>query len=392
MLGARTIAVILVLMVAAGCQSKKPTQREEAKQQWNAARASVMFSLAKGQYEAGHFERSRKTVDEALLLDPKNVPLHILSAKLAIEQGELELAEKELALTREIDPRNAEVDYLSGVIFQRWQQPQRAHDFYASASEKAPAELAYVLARAEMLVLMDRSDDALRLLQQRVVYFEHSAAVRDAVGQLLMQEGRYPEAIDMLRQASILATDDLAIREHLALALYFGRQYREAVDVLSRLLRDESYEKRADLFTALGESQLQLGRPRDARTSFETAAALDPLSPQIALSLGKAAVQLNDLRRAEISLRRATALDPYNSEAHLMMGYLRLRQSQLPEALASFRRAHQLDPGDTVSLCMLGYVLERMGEHEQAMAHYGRALQLRPHDDLATRLMAGAME
>jgi Flp pilus assembly protein TadD len=214
------VPVLLLTLVAAGCTGKKrPTQREQAHRQWNAARANVLHGLAKGQYELGNFERSQRTVNEAMALDPENPLLHVLAAKLAIEQGRLEIAEQHLARARVLAPNHAEAYYLSGVIFQRWQQPQTAFDFYSQAHERAPAELAYLLAQAEMLVFMDRAPEALAMLQERVIYFEHSAVIRDAVGQLLMQEGRYREAADMFRQASILATDDMVIREHLALAL-----------------------------------------------------------------------------------------------------------------------------------------------------------------------------
>ena len=54
-----------------------------------------------------------------------------------------------------------------------------AYPAYA-ASDKAPAELPYLLARAEMLVELERSEEAMTLLQGKVVYFENSAAIRDA--------------------------------------------------------------------------------------------------------------------------------------------------------------------------------------------------------------------
>src|SRR3954470_23001218 len=86
-----------VVFLAGGCASnrKTPTQKQAATQQWNHARANVMFGLARDQYATGNFDPSRKTVDEALHLDPDNAQLRVLSARLAIEAGQLELADKE---------------------------------------------------------------------------------------------------------------------------------------------------------------------------------------------------------------------------------------------------------------------------------------------------------
>ena len=63
------------------------------------------------------------------------------------------------------------------------------------------------------------------MLQSKVAYFENSGAIRDAVGQLLVQSGRYIEAIDMFRQASILAEDgdSDSVRERMAMACFYAQ-------------------------------------------------------------------------------------------------------------------------------------------------------------------------
>jgi tetratricopeptide (TPR) repeat protein len=386
----RVLCITLILLLAAGCQSvaKQKTQKQTATDQWNAARASVLYSLAQDQYATGNFDKCRESLDDALKLQPNSAKLRILSGKLAIEQGQLDVAEKELALARAADPTNAEADYLAGVVAQRWQQLDRAYEFYTAASDKAPAELAYLLARAETLVSLDRSEEALKLLEEKVVFFEHSSAIRQAVGQLLVQHGRYEEASKMLRQATILSPDDLGLREQLGMAMFYANNYREAGDVLARVIDHEKYADRADLLLAMGECRLQTGQLREARGLLLKASERMPWNPTVWLSLSKASMELEDHDRAELAIRKALALDPASSQAYLMQGYLRLKQNRLPNALVAFRKASALDGGDTVSLCMIGYVLEKQGRPDEAMQFYARALQIQPKDELASRLMA----
>src|SRR5918993_44627 len=233
---------IALVLGAAGCSgTKQPTQKQKATQDWNRARANVMYGLAKDQYATGNLDAARKTTDDAQRLDQENGPLRVLSAKLAIEEGNLDLADKELAKARKLNPKNAEADYLSGVVNQRWQKPEVALEFYSAAAEKQTGELAYLLAKSEMLVFLGRQEEALRLLQAKVVYFESSAVIRDAVGQLLMQFKKYDEAATVLRQATILATDDLIIQEHLGVALYFAGKYAEAIEPLRKVSKNEAY-------------------------------------------------------------------------------------------------------------------------------------------------------
>jgi tetratricopeptide (TPR) repeat protein len=381
---------IVALALTLGCENGPPkkTASKEATERWNQARAGVFYNLASDQFRGGNLEEARKTLIKAEKMAPDHLLVRMLSAKLFIEQGSLELAEAELNTCRSIDSRNPEVDYLHGVIYQRWQKPEVALDSYIKACEKNPSELAYLLAQAEMLVQLEQSKKAIELLREKLNFFENSPSIRDALGQLLVEEGRYAEAVPMLRQASILSPEEQPIREHYGMALFYNKQYREALITLERVVKDDNYKTRADLHMALGECHMELNEPRDARDCFELASQLNPGSVSSWLNLAKAALQLNDLKRAEISLKKATSIDANSADATLLMGYLRLQQAKLPEALTSFRRASQLDPQDPVSLCMTGFVLEKMGRSNEAIRFYSQALKIKPNDELATSLMA----
>jgi tetratricopeptide (TPR) repeat protein len=391
----RSISAVVVLTLifaaaGAGCQGGKKTQtsNQQAEKRWAATRAAVLASLAKGQLESGQFDKARDSMDKAKRLDPTNARLYILAARLEIEEGRLDVAERELAEARRLDPEDAEADYLSGVVYQRWLKPNVAFDFYSAAAEKDRREVAYPLAAAEMLVDLGRGEEALALLQGRLDEFGTSAVLHDTIGQLHVAQGQYGPAVDALRQASTLASDDQQIREHLSMAMFYNKQYREAADGFTRVIKDPTNASRAELHIALGECQMNLRKPRDARESFERATQLAPGSATAFLSLTKAALELNDLRRAEIALRKAVALAPEQGETHLMLGFVRLKQDRLPEALAAFRKASALDADDPVALCMVGYVLEKTGQPRQAAQYYGRALRIDPGDELATKLMA----
>jgi tetratricopeptide (TPR) repeat protein len=312
----------------------------------------------------------------------------MLAARLAIERGQLELADAELAMAREIAPKNPEADYLSGVVQQRWANPEGAMKYYDAALTKNPGEISFLLAKSEMLVALGREDEALAALKDRVVFFEHSATIRDAIGMLQMQKGDVNAAIDTFRQASILSTDDTVIREHLALALFQGNRPREAGDMLEKLVKDDAYATRGDLWIALGECRLQDNDTRGARDAFETAARLQPASSFVFLCMGKVALKTADYQRAELALRKSISLDASSSEANLLLGYLRLKQARPEEALHAFRRAAMLDGGDSVSQCMVGYALKKLGRTDEAVRYYGRVLQQHPNDPLAARLMA----
>ena len=387
----KSVFPVVLLFAIVGCNSPskpEPSSHATAAQKWNVARAGVLGSLATEQYKGGNLDKARGTVDQAMTMDPQNAALRVLSAKIAIEQSQLDLAEKELRRAQLMDARNAEADYLCGMVYQRWQKADTAYNLYMTAASKAPTELAYTLAAAEMLVDMDRSDEALNMLMSKTEAFEHNAVIRDTVGQLLVGKGRYAEAIQMFRQASMLATDDDSIKEHMALALYFNKQYRESADVLVRLTADEKYKQRVDLYLALGECYANTGKQAEAKATYEAATQVSPGTAEAWTGLARISLERNDTRRAETSLRKAISLDPAASEPQLLLGYLRVRQNRLSDALPLFKKASALNQSDTVSLCMIGYVYEKTGKSELAIQCYAKALKIRPGDELATKLLA----
>jgi len=383
-----TILIVLAGLIG-GCANTQQTPQQAAADSWNAARANVMLGLARDQYTSGDFEKARQTVNQALSMNPKDSNAHILSAKIAMEQGQLEYADGELNAARAITPNLPEADYLDGVLYQRWQQPAKSLIFYQHASEEAPTELSYMMAKAETLVTLNRQSEALALLQSKADYFEHNPVIHDEMGMILLQQQKVSDAVDMFRWAIMLSPDDTTIREHLSLALFQDKRYAESAANLQRLIKNDALSKRADLYLTLAECQLNLNRVPEARINAQTACNLDPSSTSAWLTVARLSMQLGDQMRAEGSINRALALEPSSSQAYLLLGYLRVRQNNFPAALDAFKQASTFDPTDTTSLCMAGYALNKMSRPREAAAYYQQALKVDPNDQMAHQFLAG---
>ena len=378
------------LLICAGCNAGglTPDQKLTANRQWNDARASVLASLALDQFKNGNFDKCQDTIDQALRLEPENANLHLLAAKLAIEQGKLEIAQAHLVTSQKIDPENAEADYLNGVVMQRWHQSQKAFECYTSAARKNVHELAYVLAQAEMLVELEKPLEASVLLESKAANFEHSGVLRDEQGEILMQLHKPREAVAAFRDAVVLCIGNSTVREHLGFALLADRQFSEAAEVLTRLSKDPDYSKRADILVALGDCQMKLNQLNEAHASYSAAVQLQPGAGNYWLSLARLELDLKEFDSADRAVRRAIALDPANADAQCLLGYVRLKQNQLPASLAAFKEAGALDPTDSTNLCLQGFVLQRMGKIGDAKACLTHALKVNPKDELAGKLLA----
>ena len=377
-------------LVAAGCSSNKPTSKDKAKIAWADARAAVLLNLANEQYQRGSLDEARKTVRDGLRTSNRLSGLHLLQAKLDIEDNQLPSAAMALAAARQLAPSDPEIYYVSGIVAERWQQPENALKEYTKASELAPGELAYLLAVAETQIALDRADEAAQVLEAKLVYFESSAPIRDMLAQIYQELGRHAEAAEMLRQAALLMPDDLGLRERYAMALVDAGDRDKAAEVLERLMEKPEYANQASLHVVLAECRMEQEQPEAARASFMRAARIDPKNVVAWLGVGRASLATGDLDRAEYALTQAQALKPTGRDGVdtlLIAGYLRLKQNRVQEAANLFQRATGLDREDATPVAMYGLCQQRLGRIDAARQYYERALALDPDDRLARQLM-----
>lgn len=383
------LILILLATSAAGCNSGDK-RKAEARAEWNAARAKVLLGLATDQFANGNLNASRKTCNDALQLSDRIPGLYILKAKLDIDQGNLLQARDALDAALTLQPEAAEPNYLKGVVAERWQEPQKALEHYQVACEAEPGELAYLFAAAEMLVELDRADEAAEMLEARLIYFESSAELRDMLAQIRMEQGKFSQAADLFRQAGILAPTELAYREREALAVLQSGKAARAVELLTRLVNDPANADRLSLQLGLGEAQLQAGNASAARATFQRATRKEERNVAAWLGLAKASLHSGETARAELAISRVAGLNPtarQSADAALLHGYLRLQQGKVSDAARHFAQAGRLDPQDPLAPVMYGLCLDRLGRTADAAGYWGRALELDPEDELARELL-----
>jgi Flp pilus assembly protein TadD len=271
-LAAACLAAPILAALPACDSTKQATAKDEQRAYWNNTRIGVLYQLATQQYQVGDYDKCRETLKQALALGYPHAPTHILAAKVELEKGSVELAADHLKTAVQIDAANPEPYYLLGVVYQRWQNNQAAHDYYKLAFDKKPAEALYLLALVEMKITLGQLDDAQKLLDDKAVYFEQSAAVRAAQARLAVLRNDYPKAVTYYRDATLLCPEDLHLRQNYAEALYFAGRYSEALPVLEALHAETGVEDHVSV-------QMLLARPTWPCTARATPAPSSPKSP-----------------------------------------------------------------------------------------------------------------
>ena len=389
----RSLAIACIagaILLNAGCEDmgkQHATMKQEQYNRWNATRVGVMYQLAQQQYEVGDYEKCRKTLDEAFALKTPSAPLHVLAAKVDIEKGSLESAGEHLKEATRVDPALPEPFYLLGVVYQRWQKNDVAADYYQQAWDRKPGEALYLLAVVEMKISLGQLDEAQKVLEGKLVYFEQSAALRIALARIAGLKNDHATACRYYRDAVILLPDDQKIRRSYSEELYFAGKYADAVSIFEDMRKDEKVPDKENLLLMLSDAYSHVRRPLDARNCLQEVVRENPNNMVAYLMLSKTCIETNDLAIAVAAVHKVLRSEPENIKALTVSALIQQKQRNWADSRVTLEKALKLAPEDTTVLCMLGIASEQLGKKDEAVAFYQKAIDTDPKDNWATELM-----
>lgn len=386
--GATLVALCAPL---AGCASgHHATMKRAAYTQWNLTRVQIIYQLAHQQYETREYHKCRKTLREAVAMKCPFPPVHILAAKVDIEQGRLQSACQHLNVAMRLDNANPQPYYLMGIIYQRWQNNQAAHDYYADAWKRKPTSALYMLATVEMKIAMGQYVSAQKLLKSQLIYFEESSAVRAALGRLCMIRGSYARASHYYRHALLLSPADDNLKLDLAESYFFDKRYHHARRGLKALRHAKGIPDKSTVLLLLGECYVNLNDSLAAHDCFSTLSAEYPHDEMAWTGLAKASLQINDLIEADIACHKALRVNPKDVHAWIILALVHERRNHWGRATANLLRARALSPKSSTVLCMLGLAAGHQGHKLVATTYFRDAVAANPRDGWARKLLAGA--
>jgi tetratricopeptide (TPR) repeat protein len=382
------IGAALLSLLIVGCQNNHKEWSDAGKQRWLGMRSSLVLQMAQQQFDTGDLTLAEKSVKDALAVDPTNPKLLVLAGRIEIERGQLERACHLFQAAITANEKWPPSRYYLGIVYQRWQQYQNALDAYAKAFELEPDNASYLLAMSEMLVSLDRTQDAIAALEDKLVYFDQNAALRATLAQLHLMQHDFAKAADYFRQASLLRPDDLKLQEEMAMSLLACARTDDAIRILERLCQEDTLRHRADLRRSLAGAYLKTGRDEQARALLVDVTKLDGANVEDWVKLAELHWTAHDIGATLSAANQIVTLAPQRHEGYLLAGLVWQERGRLDEALRLFDRAAALS-GDAGPVILRGIALEKAGRRQAAAEAYADALRRNPQDERARRLLAG---
>lgn len=394
----RTFTALLLaagIAFASGCGGQGGYTRQAssmAKEKMNILKSGTEWEMARQAFLAGDLQKALRKVDNSLAVNPSVTKSHVLKGRILLEMGNVGQALRSLQTALAISPDDVDAHYYSGVAYERLTKAEEAFSEFNAAAELDVYNDQYVMAAAETLIDLKRSDEAVQLLRSSPAY-DHSAGIRQTLGYIAQLANDQDTAIDEFQSARLLAPDDFDILEDLTRAQFTKRRYPDAAYGLGLLLREDSYASRRDLLRMQAECMLKLDRAPEARQAYLKLTEDPAGTPDVEswIGLGDVSYTMGDFATLRRAATRVVAIAPDRKEGYVLWSLLHRSQDNTKGALRSIDDAIARDQADPTLRTMRALVLLELGQHEAAREALATALNIDPNN-MPARVMLVRMD
>ncbi|MBN2560680.1 MAG: tetratricopeptide repeat protein [Phycisphaerae bacterium] len=439
-IGSAPVFCITGILLACGCRPEpdhlmyrhmSQNQRAEAKQRWETVRSSVKLRLAEEHLEAGRIDDAEQVLENAISLASDNPRAYLLAARLRLEQGQLAKARQAIVSAASMSDGDPEIDYVRGIIAERYGDLETALEHYSSAVMQSPNVAAYVLAQAETLVALDKPADALALIEPRIIDFEGSAPMHMLAARIDRILGLRGPAVEHCHEALRGRGDDVVLCEEAGMLLAWAEQYADAIAVLQPLLDRSPSQACATgvspvssargwrlhkasgtscgdlpadglatapgaactgafapaVVRALANAYLATGKASEARRVLKTIIVQDERDVVAWCLYARAALTLGELDAAAEAMETIHRHGTATAETWLLTAYVAFQRGDYLSAIEAAEAALRLDGCLVTAHCLVGQSAAAMGRRDQARRAYAMALTVDPNSQMTRALL-----
>ncbi|HMP75481.1 MAG TPA: tetratricopeptide repeat protein [Kiritimatiellia bacterium] len=346
------------------------------------AEALARYGLAVSQEWSRQGEAAFTNFMRAAELDPDNEELQFRVALGLIrdQRGpEAQALMEQLAKRR---PRSDRAQVWTAFVLRLLGQPEAALAYYDQALKVAPdAPLPY-LEKAALLIRLDRTDDAIALLQTGVNKVNDGEDLARMLAQLLVRRAAAMtdrtaaakaagDALRVLEPAVAAGVRDEPLLMQVVLLRKLAGQYEAALlaleDMDARRAPPDQWRQRR-LTAVFGREDLPA-----ARLAMQALVEQQPGNVRRLLALGHLNEQAGDIAGAENAFRRAQEADPSNVAPPLRLALLLTGAHRTDDAVEVLEDALAQHPQETKFIELLAYLEMSRERAGAALDYFARA-------------------
>jgi tetratricopeptide (TPR) repeat protein len=284
----------------------------------------------------GRFDEAVASARTALASDPlaavSGDSTLLAAGADALRRGDVAAALRQLTAATAAEPERAEVHRALATAYRLDDQLDRSVEAYATAIRLQPGNERARLGLADVLIDMDRLDDAERSLRETIQAVPGGVLAHYRLGRLLQARGMYAAALTELelaaRSAPLIGQDPL----YEMVALIYANQADFAGAVTALRKQVAVNPGNADAHRRLGDSYVRQGRTDEARTEFTVALLVDPRNVLSLVGLAQLHLGAGAHAEAVRAARAAIAIDAAQAQARYVLATALTRLGQTEDA------------------------------------------------------------
>ncbi|WP_050615421.1 tetratricopeptide repeat protein [Bacillus testis] len=269
--------------------------------------------------------------------------IFVLAEKLS-EMGFLEQAYQLYEQLLAVHPDEGELLLSLAEILIELDREDEALDLVKKVKKDDPVYPSALLLEADLYALTGMEEVAYNKLKEAKKIMPDEPLVDFALGEQCYMQGSFLEAIECFE--SVLKTEDevagISINQRIAESYSNMGKFEEALPYY-----DKSLKQKTELHTLFqyGLTAFQAGQYQTAVDKLTELKQLDHEYHSLYLYLASAYEQLNDYKNAYEVVKEGIKQDEFNKELYFKAGKMSMKLQKEEQAISYFRQAIALDPG-----------------------------------------------
>jgi tetratricopeptide (TPR) repeat protein len=363
--------------------------------------------LARAHLKKGEVELARKSLEDAIKIEPQESAANFELVQLLIKTGEPKEAGEILKKMRRFAPKDMKVldalatvysqlkswdelsdiahaiqavsadsplgPYYEGLAQQENGETEKSIESFKKALELKPGAIEVLVALAKSYFLLNNQDLAVKLVQQVVDKNSTHFQAINLLGEIYLSENRLDDAEEAFRSAISVQEKWSTPYKNLAKTKFMQKKQQDALTTL-----EEGFHKTHDqmLGVELASAQDKLGFGDKAMKTYQEILEINPRNVLAANNLVMIMLKDDpDEAQLDHALRLVDGFATLENPIFLdTLGWLHVKRGENDDAITVLRKAARMNKGLPEIEYHLAVAYEARGDHDNAAAHLEKAL------------------
>ena len=324
---------------------------------------------------------------QAVTLDPKNAPAHIVLASMLEKKGDIDGAIAQAQAATQADPKNLRAWMVLGSLYyhkgdkaQAEATLKQATDALHDTTEGADLLRTYYEQTGQI-------DRAAPVYEELVKKYPKSVPIRMSYAHVLGDQGNYAKVQQIVDELNKTNGDDPQVQALTAMLMLRSGKVNEANTLLQKASKNAPDNQALKFW--LGETQKAKGDIAGAEQTFRDIVRVNPGNLQATRELAMIAAQNHDFTLLNQLSQTMVSKYPDAPDGYVWRAMTELNGNNVAAAEGDFQVALKKNPNDVQSLLALGQLRFKDKKYPEGMQYLQRALDTNPNLIPPLQMMVG---